>query len=91
MITTVLFLMSILLNNAEANATAPPGSKIILKYWKAYFIAFNASKSLTKSEPLKFSLLIENVSSPGLLANNESQIDFFETSTSVILLSLNDK
>ena len=32
MITTVLFLMSILLNNAEANATAPPGSKIILKY-----------------------------------------------------------
>ena len=47
-------------------------------------IRFNA-------DPLKFSLLIENVSSPGLLANNESQIDFFETSTSVILLFLNDK
>ena len=34
MITTVLFLMSILLNNAEANATAPPGSKIILNIEK---------------------------------------------------------
>ena len=67
--------MSIFFEIAAANATAPPGSKTILKYLYAIFIAVNDSVSLTEIPPLKFFLLISKVILPGLFANNASHIE----------------